>query len=84
MNNPYIKGYYPHRHAWRSNSSDFMEAFFHDSSSNMEKSADKNTELIKATWPKEDDRKAFFDQMNKSFTGIHGDFIYHNEPSMSK
>ena len=84
MNNPYIKAYYPHRHAWGSDSRDFMEAFMFDSMADLEKSFDKDNELIKAAWPKEEDRKAFFTEMNKSFTGIHGDYIYHNEPTMSK
>lgn len=84
MNNPYIKGYYPNRHAWGSDSRDFLEAFYYNSLSDLEKSSDKQTELIKTTWPKEEDRKAFFDELNKTFTGIHGDFIYRNEPSLSK
>jgi len=84
MKNPYIKAYYPHRHAWGADSRDFMEAFLFDSMSDMEKSSDKDDELIKAAWPKEADRKAFFDEMNKAFTGLHGDYIYHNEPTMKK
>lgn len=84
MNNPYVKAYYPHRHAWGADSRDFMEAFLFDSMADLEKSFDKDDELIKAAWPKEEDRKAFFTEMNKAFTGIHGDYIYHNEPTMSK
>lgn len=84
MKNPYIKAYYPHRHLWGADSRDFMEAFLFDSMSDMEKSSDKDDELIKAAWPKETDRKAFFDEMNKAFTGLHGDYIYHNEPTMKK
>ncbi len=84
MKNPYIKAYYPYRHSWGSDSRDFMEAFLYDSFSDIEKSSDKDNELIKAAWPKESDRKAFFDEMDKAFTGLHGDYIYHNEPTMSK
>jgi len=84
MKNPYVKGYYPYRHAWGSDSRDFMEAFLFDSMSDFDKSNDKDDELVKAAWPKEADRKAFFDEMNKAFTGLHGDYIYHNEPTMSK
>jgi hypothetical protein len=82
--NPHIKGYYPFRHAWGSDSRDFMEAFFFDSLSDLEKSNIKNTELINATWPKETDRKAFFAEYNKLYTGEHGDYIYHNVPALSK
>lgn len=84
LKNPYIKAYYPHRHLWGSDSRDFLEAFFYDSLADLEKSNDKQTELIKAAWPKEEDRKAFMTQMNKAFTGIHGDYLYHNEPTLSK
>jgi hypothetical protein len=84
MNNPYIKGYYPNRHAWGSDSQDFLEAFYYDSLADLEKSYDKDSELIKAAWPKEEERKAFFDDLDKLFTGIHGDYIYHNMPTLSK
>lgn len=84
MNDPYIKGYYPHRHSWGADSRDFLEAYYYDSLSDLEKSSDKQNELIKAAWPKEEDRKVFFDELNKTFTGMHGDFIYTNVPSLSK
>jgi hypothetical protein len=84
MNNPYIKGYYPNRHSWGADSRDFLEAYYYDSLSDLEKSSDKQNELIKTAWPKEEDRKVFFEGLNKAFTGIHGDFIYHNEPTLSK
>lgn len=84
MKNPFIKGYYPHRHYWGADSRDFIEAFLFDSMSDLEKSSDKDDELIKAAWPKEEDRKAFFDEMRKAVTGFHADYVYKNEPSMAK
>lgn len=84
MNDPYIKGYYPYRHTWGADSRDFNEAFFYDSLADLEKSNEKINELIKTTWPKEADSKAFFDELDKVFTGIHADFIYQNLPSVSK
>jgi hypothetical protein len=84
LKDPFIKGYYPFRHAWGSDSRDFMEAFFFDSFSDIEKSGQKQDELEKAAWPKEEDSKAFFDQLKLVFTGIHGDYIYHNLPGVSK
>lgn len=84
LNNPYIKAYYPHRHSWGSDNRDFLEAYYYDSLSDLEKSNDKQSELIKLAWPKDEDRKAFFDELNKAFTGIHGDYLYHNEPTLSK
>ena len=84
LNNPYIKAYYPHRHSWGSDSRDFLEAYLYDSLSDLEKANDKQNELIQLAWPKEEERKAFFAELNKAFTGIHGDYLYHNEPTLSK
>lgn len=84
MKNPYIKAYYPHRHLWGSDSREFVEAFLFDSFGDIEKSSEKDDELIKAAWPDEAARKAFMEEMDKAFTGLHGDYIYHNEPTMSK
>lgn len=81
---PYIKAYYPFRHSWGSNSTDFLEAFFYDSLSDLEKSGEKVDELIKSTWPNEKDGDAFFEELEKSFTGKHSDYIYKNIPSLSK
>ncbi|WP_188220815.1 hypothetical protein [Flavobacterium pokkalii] len=82
--NPFIKAYYPQRHYWGSDSRDFVEAFFFNSLADLEKSHDKEEELIKTAWPKEEDRKLFFDNLKTSFTGIHGDYIYLNVPSLAK
>lgn len=84
LKNPFIKAYYPYRHAWGADNRDFIEAFYYDSLSDLENSSDKQTELINSAWPKEDERKAYMTEMNKAFTGIHGDYIYHNEPSLRK
>lgn len=82
--NPLVKAYYPHRHLWGSDSRDFIEVFVFDSLADLEKSGDKNQELIKATWPDETKRIEFFTTMNKLFTGKHGDFIYQNVPELNK
>lgn len=84
LKDPYIQGYYPFRHAWGSDSRDFMEAVFYNSFTDIERSNEKHEELEKAAWPKEADSKAFFDQLKLAFTGVHGDFIYHNLPTASK
>jgi hypothetical protein len=81
---PYIQGYYPFRHAWGADSRDFMEAFFYNSFTDIERSKLKKDELTKEAWPKEADSKAFFDQLELGFTGVHGDFIYRNLPEASK
>ncbi|AOW08257.1 hypothetical protein [Flavobacterium gilvum] len=84
LKDPTIKGYYPFRHAWGSDSRDFMEAYYFDSFADIEKSNKKQDELEKTAWPKEADSKAFFDELKLAFTGVHGDYIYHNLPEASK
>jgi len=81
---PLIKAYYPHRHFWGSDSRDVIEVFVLDNFDDIEKSFDKNEELVKAHWPDEDKRKAFFKEMNKAVTGWHADYIYRNVPELSK
>lgn len=82
--NPLVKAYYPHRHLWGSDSRDFLEVFVFDSLADLEISADKNQELAMAAWPDEAKRKEFFKEMNKLFTGKHGDFIFRNVPELNK
>lgn len=84
MKNPYVLGYYPSRHYWGNDSRDFMEAFLYKSLSDMEAASAKMQTLIESTWPDKKERKAFMDTMEKAFTGIHGDFVYRNEPTMRK
>lgn len=84
LKDPYIQGYYPFRHSCGADSRDFMEAVFYNSFSDIEKSNVKREELEKDAWPKEADSKAFFDNLKLAFTGIHGDYIYHNLPGVSK
>jgi hypothetical protein len=84
LKNPYIKAYYPFRHSWGADSRHFLEAFYYNSLSDLEKANNKQTELINTSWPIEEESKAFMTEMEKAFTGLHGDFIYQNEPSLSK
>ena len=82
--NKYIKGYYPSRHFWGADSREFIEAFVCASLGDIEKMADENTALIKAHWPDEAKRKAFFENMSKYFENWHGDAIYSNVPALRK
>ena len=84
MKNPYAIGYYPSRHYWDSDSRDFMEGFLYKSLSDMEAANTKMLALIETNWPNKKERKAFMDTMEKGFTGIHGDYVYRNEPTMNK
>jgi hypothetical protein len=82
--NPFVKAYYPHRHGWGADSRDIVEAFVFSSLGDIEKSFEKNTELINAKWPDEKKRDAFFDKMDKYFTPYHADYIYRSVPELYK
>jgi hypothetical protein len=71
-----IKGYYPSVHAWGSDRRDLIEAFYLESTDDLDNLTDGNGDLVKAKWPDEAARKAFFEKYNKYFTGEHGDYIY--------
>ena len=82
--NPLVKGYYPHRHLWGSDSRDFVEVFVVESLGDIEKAQDENWNLVKAHWPDEAKRKEFFSKVNSYFTGWHADYIYTDVPELSK
>jgi hypothetical protein len=81
--NDYIKGYYPNVHAWGSDKTEFVEAFFVDSMCDLEKMFDKNGELISQAWPG-DTGKQRGKKWNKYFTGVHGDSAYTLVAELSK
>lgn len=84
LKNSFVKAYYPHRHLWGSDSQDFVEAFFFDSLADLEKSNQKEEELTNEAWPNEAERKQFLNDLKKTFTGIHADYIYLSVPSLTK
>ena len=74
--NELIKAYYPNRHAWGANNTEFTEVYVVESLADLEKALDKNRELFSATWNDDAKRKAFGDKMSKYETGVHRDYIY--------
>ena len=82
--NEYVKGYYPHRHLYGSDSRQIIEAFAVNSLADVAASLEKNVELINAHWPDEAARKEFFKKYNRYFSGWHGDYIYQNVPELAK
>ena len=82
--NELIKGYYPHRHFYGHNSTEFIEAFFLDSMEDLAKLGSSNGELTKAHWADKEAGKKFFQALNKYFTGIHGDEVLSIVPSLRK
>jgi len=69
--NDYIKAYYPSIHAWGADKRDFVEAFFLDSLGDIDKMFERNKELGKDAFSKEEGKA-----MSKYFTGVHGDYLY--------
>jgi hypothetical protein len=68
--NDYIKGYYPNQHNWGSDRRDFNEAMYLNSMEDLDKMFEKNSELMKASFTKEE-AEAF----GKYFKS-HGDYVY--------
>lgn len=74
--NEHIKAYYPNVHAWGSDKTEFVEVFFLDSLADLDKMFDRNDELMKETFPDNEENKAKGKAWRKYFTGVHGDYIY--------
>ncbi len=81
--NEYIKGYYPNVHAWGSDRTEFIEAFYVDSMCDLEKMFDKNGELIDQAWPGDSGIQRG-KKWGKYFTGVHGDAAYTLVAELSK
>lgn len=75
-NNEYLKAYYPNVHAWGTDRTDFVEAFYLNSLADLDKMFDRFDELIKETYPDEKVRKERGKKQGRYFTGVHSDYIY--------
>lgn len=84
MKNDLLKGYYPSRHLYGADSRDYIESFVYGSLTDMQKANEKTGELVKAHWPDEEKRKAFFDKMDTYFENWHGDNLFRNVPALRK
>ena len=82
--NPYVKAYYPMRHAWGSDNRELVDVFIVDSVCDVAMMNQSYDDLENAAWPNEKDRKAFFEKLDKYYSGQHGDYIYATIPGVSK
>ncbi|MFD2726071.1 hypothetical protein [Hyunsoonleella rubra] len=82
--NPLIKGYYPHRHAWGSDGREIMEAYFLDSMTDLDAVFKGLGDALEKAYPDEADRKKRDEVLRKYFTGVHGDAIYKFVAGLSK
>lgn len=74
--NTLIKHYSLLRHAWGSEGGTFVIVAEYASWSDIGKAADETDELVKAAWPDEDARKAFFAKLASYQDMHHSDEIY--------
>ncbi len=82
--NTSIKAYYPHRHAWGADRTEFKQGYMLESMDDLEKLNETNDALFNAHWKDEASRKAFGKKMGKYFTGVHSDEIYTAIAGLSK
>ncbi|WP_168710266.1 hypothetical protein [Flavobacterium sangjuense] len=74
--NDLIKAYYPNRHAWGADNTEFTEVYVVESLADLDSALNKNRELFQAAWKDEAKRKDYNDKSAKYFTGKHSDYIY--------
>ena len=82
--NEYLKAYYPSVHAWGSDRTDFIEAFYLNSLADLDKMFDRFDELNKEAYPDEKVRKERGKKVGRYFTGLHSDYIYTYMVGLSK
>ena len=82
--NEYVQGYYPNSHAYGSDGTEFIEAYYLNSLADLDKMFDRSDELAKEAWPDDAKRKERAKKSGKYFTGKHGDFVYSVIPELSK
>jgi hypothetical protein len=80
-----IQAYFPMRHLYGADSRERTEVFAMKSMADLEKmNLSGSSDLVKAHWPDETKRKAFFDAYNKYRAPWHGDLIYTSVPELGK
>lgn len=82
--NDLVKAYYPNRHAWGADNTQFTEVFVVDSLADLDSALNKNRDLFKLTWNDDAKSKAYSDNARKYFTGQHGDYIYKSVYELTK
>lgn len=82
--NDLVKAYYPSRHAWGADNTQFNEVYVVDSLADLENALNKNRDLFKAAWGDEAKRKAYNDKSDKYFNGKHSDYIYKSVHELTK
>ena len=78
--NPLIVGQDVLMHHFTPDNTEILLVTMYESWDAIEKAGTKNDELVKAAWPDEKARKAYFEKKNQYYSGIHSDEIYYTMP----
>lgn len=82
--NDLIKAYYPNRHAWGADNTQFTEVFVVESLADLDSALNKNRELFRATWSDDAKQKEYNSKAGKYLTGVHSDYIYKSVHELAK
>ena len=78
--NPLVLGANVLTHYFTEDNSEILIVHAYANWEDIEKAFDKNNELIKAGWPNESERRAFFKKRNSYYAENHSDEIYQTIP----
>ena len=81
--NEHILGYYPSRHYYGADRTEFIEAFYVEDLATLDKMLDRFPELVEETWT-EEEREKRWEKGSKYYTGVHEDYIYTYVSGLSK
>jgi hypothetical protein len=76
MKNPYVKNHNILTHFFTEDNTEIVLVQLYDDWSAIDKAWEKENELIKAAWPDEKDRKAFYEKRGAFYDNAHSDEIY--------
>jgi hypothetical protein len=82
--NEYYKAYFPLKHYYGSDRSEFIEVYCAETLAGLEKGIAKQNELFRAHWPDQKAQDTYNDKFGKYLTGIHSDRIYSSVPDLYK
>ncbi|THD69074.1 hypothetical protein E7Z59_01735 [Robertkochia marina] len=83
-NNEYIRNFGTYTHNLTDDSSEVLHLFLVQGWDNIRKMQEVEGELRRKAWPDQEERRAFFRELNSFYTWEHSDEIYYMLPGVSK